>query len=266
MTISAPARDPRVAYDQLAPFYDAFTAHHDYELWTEALQRLARSHGLSGRRLLDVGCGTGKSFLPFLHQGWQVRACDISAAMVEHARRKAGDSVGVDVADMRELPVYGEFDLVTALDDAVNYLLEADELTAAFAGLARNLAPAGLVLFDVNTLASYRGFFADTVAVEDAETLLLWRGYAPAEPTPGGVVEASFDAFARDGNGGWVRSHGRHVQRHHPDEVIRRALGEAGLECLGTYGQGFDAELVAGVDESRHTKAVYVARRGAPGA
>ena len=31
---------------------------------------------------------------------------------------------------MRELPVFGEFDLVWSLDDAVNYLLSAEELEA----------------------------------------------------------------------------------------------------------------------------------------
>ncbi len=53
----------RAAYDRMAPYYDRFTAHHDYDAWTRTLERLARGHGLHGRRLLDVGCGTGKSFL-----------------------------------------------------------------------------------------------------------------------------------------------------------------------------------------------------------
>jgi hypothetical protein len=42
-----------VAYDASAAFYDDFTAHHDYDGWIRALERLALEHGLAGPRLLD---------------------------------------------------------------------------------------------------------------------------------------------------------------------------------------------------------------------
>ena len=51
---------------------------------------------------------------------------------------------------MLELPRFGEFDLVWALDDAINYLLSAEELERALTGMRANLAPTGLLLFDVN--------------------------------------------------------------------------------------------------------------------
>ena len=72
-----------------------------------------------------------------LERGWEVTACDISAAMVELARAKVGDAAELSVADMRELPSFGEFDLVWCLDDAVNYLLSA---RGAGAGAARDAA------------------------------------------------------------------------------------------------------------------------------
>src|SRR5256885_12491864 len=122
--------------------------------WLSALERVAERHGLAGRRLLDVGCGTGKSFLPMLERGYEVTACDISPEMVAEARRKAGGRAELHVADMRRLPVLGEFDLITCLDDAVNHLLGPDELADAFEGLRENLAPGGLLVFDVNTLAA----------------------------------------------------------------------------------------------------------------
>src|ERR1700733_11682007 len=105
-------RDAEPAYEAVAPVYDDFTAHHDYRLWVGNLLELAGAAGLSGDIALDVACGTGKSFLPLLERGWKVTACDISPAMVELARTKVGDRVRLEVADMRELPVYGSFDLV----------------------------------------------------------------------------------------------------------------------------------------------------------
>ena len=88
--ISTP--DAAGAYDTLAPFYDRFTAHHDYDLWTRGLLRLAYGHGLTGKRVLDAGCGTGKSFLPLLERGFDVTACDQSSAMLEVAASKTGDA------------------------------------------------------------------------------------------------------------------------------------------------------------------------------
>src|SRR3954453_2540364 len=128
-----------IAYEAIAPVYDDFTAHHNYELWLGNLLPELKRHGLRGNRLLDVACGTGKSFIPMLNRGWEVTASDISPAMVELARGKVGDAADLSVADMRELPDFGQFDLVWCLDDAVNYLLSGEELEQALSGMHRNL-------------------------------------------------------------------------------------------------------------------------------
>jgi ubiquinone/menaquinone biosynthesis C-methylase UbiE len=132
------ACDTRIAYDELAHVYDGLTAHHDHERWLALLLELAQAHGLAGRRLLDVGCGTGKSFMPLVRRGFDVTACDISPRMAARARRRArGRGVVVHVADMRRLPQLCEgADLVTCLDDAVNYLLDGEELRGATSGPA----------------------------------------------------------------------------------------------------------------------------------
>ena len=150
----------------MAPVYDDFTAHHDYELWLGGLLPSSERHGLSGRSPARRRLWTGKSFLPMLERGWEVTACDISPSMLELARAKAGDAARLSVADMRELPKFGEFDLVWCLDDAVNYLLSGEELEEALSGMRANLAPDGLLMFDVNVLQAYRTFFAEEQRVE----------------------------------------------------------------------------------------------------
>jgi ubiquinone/menaquinone biosynthesis C-methylase UbiE len=140
----------RDAYGPLAAVYDLFTAHHRHDVWLARLEALGRRHGLTGRRVLDVGCGTGKSFLPLVRRGYRVTGCDISPEMLAEARRTAPPHVRLVEADMRDLPDLGRFDLVTCLDDAVNYLLGDDDLTRALASMARALAPRGLLVFDTN--------------------------------------------------------------------------------------------------------------------
>jgi SAM-dependent methyltransferase len=246
-------------YQAMASVYDDFTAHHDYELWLGNLLPIARRHGLSGRRLLDVGCGTGKSFLPMLERGWEVTACDISSSMLERARAKSGHAARLSVADMRELPVLGEFDLVWALDDAVNYLLSGEELKRALSGMRANLAPGGLLMFDVNTLQAYRTFFAEAQRVERGGRRLVWRGQGSPDTPPGSISEARFEVESSNG-GGEVETH-VHRQRHFPEAEVRKLLDEAGLECLDVYGHGFDAAPKQPVEELVHSKVVYFARR-----
>jgi SAM-dependent methyltransferase len=253
----------RAAYDALAPHYDAFTAHHDYETWTTMLERIARAHGLRGTRLLDVACGTGKSFLPFLDRGYEVTACDISPAMVERAAAKAGDRARVEVHDMRALPHLGAFDLVCCLDDAVNYVLSAQELEATLAGLARNLAPGGVVVFDANSLAAYRTFFATISVVAEDGLVLVWDGHAPADFAPGALAQSTLEALCRRDDGTWRRERSGHVQRHHPRETVERALRRAGLQAA-VYGMHLDGAMTDAFDELDNTKAVYVARAAPP--
>jgi SAM-dependent methyltransferase len=246
------------AYEAIAPVYDVFTAHHDYELWLgELLPRLER-RGLRHGRLLDVGCGTGKSFLPMLARGWEVTACDISPSMLALARDKLGEqSAALHVADMRALPKFGSFDLVWALDDSVNYLLSREELAAALRGMKLNLASGGLLVFDLNTLRAYRSFFADTAVLERDGLRLTWEGHADPATAPGSIVEARFKADGANG-AAQVAAH-VHRQRHFPEVELTAALREAGLERVEVFGHGDDAVFQQPLDEAGHMKAVYIA-------
>jgi SAM-dependent methyltransferase len=254
----------RVAYDALAPHYDDFTAHHDYDDWATTIEQLARDHGLRGRRLLDVACGTGKSFLPFLERGYEVTACDISPSMVEIAADKVGNRVRLEVCDMRTLPRLGSFDLVCCLDDAINYLLDADELVATFAGLARNLATDGMVVFDANSLQIYRSVFASMSVIVDDERVLVWEGHANESFAGAGLAQATIEALVRRSDGSWWRERSIHHQRHHERMTVQNALVQSGLEAVAVRGMRLDGSMTDTFDELENSKAVYIARRVAP--
>jgi SAM-dependent methyltransferase len=252
------------AYAGLAPYYDELTREHDYDGWTRHLERAALRFGVSGRKLLDAACGTGKSFLPFLRRGYAVTACDISAEMVALAAAKAPDA-DVFVADIRELPELGEFDLVTCLDDSVNYLVEDGDLDAAFGALGRNLAPDGVLVFDVNTLSTYRTTFAGDATLDGPGVFLAWRGGCRGCEEPGCTAELIVEAFAETDSGLYERVSTRHTQRHHPRPAIERALAGAGLAAVGVFGQLPDGSLDERAGESDHHKLVYLAQRVAKG-
>ncbi|ADB52073.1 class I SAM-dependent DNA methyltransferase [Conexibacter woesei] len=247
-----------VAYERLAAVYDRFTDSYDHDGWVGRLERLAREHGLRGRRALDVACGTGKSFAPLVRRGYDVWACDLSPAMVDQARRsKALPADRIEIADMRQLSYTGTFSLVSCLDDAVNYLLDEDDLAAAFASVARVLAPDGVYVFDANSLSTYREGFSTRATFERPLADAIWRGETTGPIVPGSLCAASIEL----GGGGAAVS--RHVQRHHPEPTIRHALASAGLACRAVLGQSTGGVLHEDADEETHTKLVYVAGRAA---
>lgn len=254
-----------IAFEATAAGYDAFTEHHDYDGWTAMIEGLARAHGLRERgRLLDVGCGTGKSFLPWIARGWDVVGCDASPAMLARAAAKA-PGVPLLERDARALGDLGpgRFDLVLALDDVLNFIPAAGH-PAVFAGVAANLAPDGLLVFDLNTLHTLRTAFSDTTMTAGDTCVVTWRGLTGPDLPPGGTAEAALDAFVREpGDDAWRRTSEVLREHHHPLDRIEAALREGGLEPRAVYGQDFACNVDPVPDELRHSKLVVIA--GPPG-
>ncbi|MBN8866984.1 MAG: class I SAM-dependent methyltransferase [Solirubrobacterales bacterium] len=244
-----------VTYDLMAGHYDGFTGHHDYEVWLGALLPALEARGLSGNRLLDAGCGTGKSSIPMLERGWDVTACDHSAEMLERLREKVGGRIRTEHTDLRVMPVLGEYDLILCLGDVLNYCAVTGSLAPALSGLARNLAPGGLLLFDLNTVQTYRTFYAETIEVEVDGDLVRWTGQGDGTAGEGDHAESVMEITG--GPDGPVRV--VHRQRHVSREEALLGLAQAGLRCLDLFGQGFDAVLEKPLEEGRHTKAIYIA-------
>jgi SAM-dependent methyltransferase len=250
------------AYATLAPYYDEFTHHHQHDLWLERLEALARTHGLRGRRVLDVACGTGKSLLPLVRRGYAGAGCDLSAGMLARARAALPEAP-LHRADMRALPrSIGVFDWITCLDDALNYLLGDDDLARAVASMTRLLRAGGLLTFDLNSLSAHREGFAATWVVEEPGLFLCWEGRG-CGPDPGEPGSADISIFER-ADGAWLRHASRHEQRWWGTNDVRRACAAAGLTLVAVHGQLPGARLQPDVDESTHTKLVYLARRSSP--
>jgi len=257
---------PSTDYDAFARHYDEFTSGSDYERWTTSVLEHAHGHGFDGRTLLDLACGTGNSFRPFMERGFEVVGVDASSAMLAEAAHKAPHARLV-LADLRELPLLGRFELVTCFDDSLNYLPAEPDLRAAFTGIAANLAPGGLALFDLNTLKAYRTTFArDVVRDADDGRVFAWRGESSEDARPGCSAGAWIDVFVPASDGSYRRVRSHHGQRHFPCERVMALLREAGLKPVTVSGVLDDGALVADADELRHLKVLYTARRAKGGA
>jgi len=245
--------DPALAaYEAFAAVYNDFNHANDYEMWLgRALLPEMQRHGLQeGGRALDVGCGTGRAFEPLQRRGWQIHGCDLSPAMLERAAKEGGDDVALTVADMRELPRLGKFDLVLSLNDSVNYLLGDDDLVRALGGIRANLAEDGLLVFDVNSSSTYALGYSEVREVEHRESRWVWRGQGEVAPS---VFEAKIEGDRLEPI--------KHLERFRSEHEVREAMREAGLQTLASLGMSeADGEVVlsAPPDESRDYKVIFI--------
>ena len=248
-----------LTYEKLAPLYDDFTAGYQAETWTARLEAIALAYNPNGSRtLLDIGCGTGKSFLPMLNRGWRVVGCDISSAMLRIASEKSGDSVSLHCADARDLPVFGQFDLVWALNDSLNYMMSRSELVATLRSMRANLTETGIALFDLSTLRSMREWFTAEIAREINGREVRWMGLADeGEVRPGGSWEARVEVPSAP------EANHTHCQRHFPEVEVLELMARAEMECLGVWGDT-EGRQSQPLDEERHEKAIYVGRSAVP--
>lgn len=118
----------------------------------EVHQRIAERVAAPGRRVLDVGCGTGGVALACAARGAEVVGVDPNAGMLEVARRKAARNPGgervrwleVGVAEMEDVLPEASFDAATSC--LAFSELSPDEQRYALRVLRRLIRPGGLLV------------------------------------------------------------------------------------------------------------------------
>lgn len=108
---------------------------------------------LTGRRLLDAGCGTGALAVEAARRGAHVTAIDLSPTLVALAAERAAGNTGAGHVDFRtgdmQDPALGEFDHVVAMDSLIHY--KAPDVVAVLAGLAARTRHSMLLTFAPRT-------------------------------------------------------------------------------------------------------------------
>lgn len=101
-------------------------------------------------RALEFGVGTGRIALPLAQRGVSVHGIDMSNAMVERLRTKAGsDGVGVTIGDFAATRVGGSFSLVYVVFNTIMNLRTQSAQVACFRNAADHLEPRGCFVIEV---------------------------------------------------------------------------------------------------------------------
>jgi SAM-dependent methyltransferase len=146
----APPADPSTVNDYHS-FAASYAAESDAGIINAYYERpaiLALAGDVTGRRILDAGCGAGPIAAELRDRGATVTGFDSSAGMIEQARRRLGGDADLRVADLAGPLPYpdGAFDDVVA-SLVLHYL---EDWGPALAEFRRVLVPGGRVIVAVN--------------------------------------------------------------------------------------------------------------------
>ena len=211
---------------------------------------LALAEG-SGRRVLDLGCGTGRLAIPLARRGKEVTALDRSRAMLAYACSKAAQlPIRWIEGDFRSFDLGREFDLILACGHAFQALLtEADQRTF-LACARRHLAGEGRLVFDTrNTVPLHLDVtgeerFWHSLALPDGG-LVDVSGTEAYDPATGIMYYRTF----RAGRGGGPRTETvLDIKFTAPDD-LQRLLRECGLWPERLLGDFSGAPLTDGSPE-----------------
>jgi len=222
--------------DAFGSWYPVVYPHRDAAEAARLVDTLSAAVTLSGARILDVGCGTGRHLEQVAATGARPVGVDLSAELLRRARAVRADAGGawrLVRADMRRLPIAeGTMDGATSLFTSFGYFDPSGD-RAAVAEASRVLRPGGFHVLDfLNREAVLAHPKPETERRSGEWRIREWRRIedgrrvvkrVQVSPAAGGAAVADYEER--------VTLYGR-------DELVQ-LLGAAGLavrEIWGDYG------------------------------
>lgn len=115
-----------------------------------------------GGPALELAVGTGRIALPLAARGIRVDGVDISPAMVEQLRAKAGgDRISVTIGDFADVPVAGEYRLIYVVFNTLFNLLTQEDQVRCFENVAAHLTDGGSFVVEAGSPAFLYGLRDD---------------------------------------------------------------------------------------------------------
>lgn len=222
------------SYSALGSWFEYLNCDCDYPSWSQYLIMLLKKYG-AGISGADVGCGNGYFTREFALNGYDVVGVDVSCTMLNKAVQISAEK-GVNVAflqgDITKLKLAKKVDFITAINDCINYVSQAD-VVKTFRKVSANLKKGGLFIFDVSSKNKLENVIGNNMFGEDGEELsYLWFNEKVGDKI---VMDLTF--FERLDDGKYKRYDERHVQYIHEERSLVSALEDSGFKVEEVTGR-----------------------------
>ncbi|AXJ01473.1 Methyltransferase domain-containing protein [Cyclonatronum proteinivorum] len=142
-------------YSSLAPVYNDLMKDVDYEDWADYVDAIIQELRPEAVSLLELACGTGKvaMYLEEL-ECYEITATDMSAEMLEIGERRAlfrNMKIDWKQVDFYDIQLDKKFDVVYALFDSINYIMNDDDFLKMLQNVSRVMHEDSIFIFDFTT-------------------------------------------------------------------------------------------------------------------
>lgn len=215
-------------YDILAQYATQLGYGIEAAQLTPRILDLAQSRNWMGRRILDLGCGTGESLQYLAKYEYNLRGIDNSSEMIAIATERLNDdSINLITQDIRSLENIEEADLVISID-TLHELQSLRELEAVFRGVVRILESNKLFIFDLYTIEGLadRATPQDVIQHNDDQTFIVTHDQFDYERF---VQTRQYLIFQQQLDQTWQRLNAQRTLRAYPVAAITGLLQRCGF-------------------------------------
>lgn len=207
-----------------------------YEQWLSFSYRHFPS---KTKKVLELACGTGILSEMLQESGFEVTGFDLSAEMLDVAKRRPGNSEAKFFkGDMRKLNLGEKFDAITCYSDSICYLKDLDEVKKTVEHAHYHLNDGGVFIFDVHSIFQMdKGFEGYTFHENAEEFAFMWDTY---KDTPPHSIVHELTFFLKESDGRFVRRDEVHEERTYSLSKFKEAT--AAFSKVEIYADFLDQE------------------------
>lgn len=249
-------------YEGLHHIYDAAGFSEYAAYYTSIYLTYLQQKGWIGRRILELGCGTGESLVQFAEQRMFVTGVDISAGMLAKAEERfagGGMSVNLEEQDIRQyVPKEKNFDLVFSIGSVLNYIQSVRELEQLFQRVNYGLNEGKTFLFDMRSIPGIVEHLGNKTEVLHQSEDIFVAAQNTIDYETFTLERLMTFVYPNEASGQLVRQHELHLVRSYPFRVITNLLQKNGFEISDVLNLDLE-EYDASND--RHGRMVIIAHK-----
>ena len=210
--------------------YNEFGWNYFPRAFGEQLLKWLEVNGVQAKTCLDLGCGTGILCETLLEGGIQASGMDLSEGMIAIARESC-PQIHYDVADMITYRPDMRFDLVTCTGDALNHIIDLENVRRIFENVHGYLNRGGYFIFDI--LNEKEVSTGEPIDLPFSDTI---RAQFNITRNSEGVVNLKTSVYEND----VLQFEENITETVHDPAVICKMLKETGFEVLRCADQLMD--------------------------
>ncbi len=220
-------------YNLLAPIYDEGGFANYAGFITPRLILQMQQDDWLGRRILDLGCGTGVSCAAFLNSSFDVYGIDDNAAMLQVANTQTQGRGFCELieGDIRNIAFPPETDLVYCIGNVLNELGSLKDIHTVLQKAYASLQPEKRLIFDLLTLRGLGEYLGTSKQILDIseQTFLAVQNEFNYENLS---LRQQFSLFRQTEANRWQRGDAQLTLRGYPVSTVLTLLEKIGFKVV----------------------------------